>query len=460
VAEVQCPQLWGPDNLSLSSVNLTLNVHKEGEDHMSSRSAAKLLPLSLFVGVSMAAYPAHAVVTYGSTVNVSHDNADAGTRALAVNGSYVHVTWSEDATLFYSRSTDSGSTFGAASTLFTTSGQAGGYGSAAQVATSGSNVYVARSHRPKPKQSSQVFFRRSTNNGASFSAQVQVSNGTLSSNFEGMAVSGNNVYIVWSQSVPNWEVFLGRSNDGGATFFPPVNLTNTSANNSLNSARVVADGSRVHVVWTEEDPAGLKILFRSSGDSGANFGSSMQLSTSGTASFFPEIAADTLNVYVVFRAGDVYVNQSVDGGLSFGTPVDLSGPAVINGLLGVAATGLDVHVIWNEDQGGADNVKYTHSNNAGLSYSTPVNVSNSTVDVSGAVAVNGSNVYINWCDQLEVYSVHSGDGGNTLDTAINVSSSAGGSSAATPVATAAGVHQIWIDYTPGNGDVFYSKGTL
>jgi hypothetical protein len=59
------------------------------------------------------------------------------------------------------------------------------------------------------------------------------------------ATSGNNVYVTWwSNKSGDWEVFFKASADGGKTFGPKINLSNSKGVVS-NNAEIAASGNNV-----------------------------------------------------------------------------------------------------------------------------------------------------------------------------------------------------------------------
>jgi hypothetical protein len=324
------------------------------------------------------------------------------------------------------------------------------------------NVYAVWSARSSPKKPSQIFFRRSSDGGATFSPQGQLSDTTTGATFEAVAVSGSNVYIVWRESVgvPS-NVFFARSVDGGMTFFPPVNLSNSAGD--AEDADVAADGTDVHVVWTERSTSGnAEILYRRSDDQGATFTASpTNISNTASASVLPAIAVVGSSVYVTYKdnPGIMFSCSLAYGGFSF--PISLSG-AGVGGPSQVVGTGSDVHVIWHHNPGGNLNVFYARSNDGCLNFSPATNVSNSVVDyLSGALSASGPDVYITWSEVStgEIYMRHSINNGGAFGTATNVSVTPGASSGAITVAAPGELHLSWVDNTPGNAEVFYRHGT-
>jgi hypothetical protein len=135
---------------------------------------------------------------------------------------------------------------------------------------------------------SQILFKRNT---ISFDPSIIVShNGSF--DVPSVAASGNNAYVVWKESSLNvTNIWYRRSTDGGASFGGIVNLTN----GSLFEPAIAASGNNVYVVWhdntTQAGVAQFDILYRRSTNGGANFGSTVNLSNTPQASTIPAIVA-------------------------------------------------------------------------------------------------------------------------------------------------------------------------
>jgi hypothetical protein len=94
-----------------------------------------------------------------------------------------------------------------------------------------------------------------------------------------IATSGdNNVYITWwTNKSGDWEVFFKASTDGGKTFGPKINLSNSKGVVSEN-AQIAATGSNVYVTWWERNQTMNEPVMRASNDNGRTFGEIMMLS--------------------------------------------------------------------------------------------------------------------------------------------------------------------------------------
>jgi hypothetical protein len=152
---------------------------------------------------------------------------------------------------------------------------------------------------------------------------------------------------------------------------------------SGNRPNIAADGSNVYVVWD----AGSDVPLRRSMDGGNNFSPAVSLALSpgiGGAGE-PDVAVSGSNVYVVWvdsnapGGSDVIFRRSTDGGATFSAPIDLSNTPQDGSeeLPRIAVNGSVIHVVWQIGSGAGTEVLYTKSNDSGLTFSTPVNLSNS-----------------------------------------------------------------------------------
>ena len=90
-----------------------------------------------------------------------------------------------------------------------------------------------------------------------------------------VAISGSNVYVAWytneSTVNSNFEVGFRASSDGGITFGPIINLSNTDNFDSINS-NIAAENEYVIVSWWERNQTSMLPVARVSTDDGRTFG--------------------------------------------------------------------------------------------------------------------------------------------------------------------------------------------
>ncbi|HEY7734481.1 MAG TPA: hypothetical protein VIB07_06780 [Nitrososphaera sp.] len=94
------------------------------------------------------------------------------------------------------------------------------------IATSGNKIYGLVSIHPG--EPGEIFFRQSTNNGATWKSPVNLSNNATPSAVPEIANSGSNLYVGWVNGPGSTEVLSRRSADSGATWKPTVNLSSNS----------------------------------------------------------------------------------------------------------------------------------------------------------------------------------------------------------------------------------------
>ena len=103
-----------------------------------------------------------------------------------------------------------------------------------------------------------------------------------------IAISGNNVHVVWDDDTPgNQDIFYRRSINGGGTF--PNIIKNLSSNAGFSSdPAIVVSGSNIYVVWEDETPGYDDILYRTSANGGTTFPAVLtNLRTNTGDSIFP-----------------------------------------------------------------------------------------------------------------------------------------------------------------------------
>lgn len=111
---------------------------------------------------------------------------------------------------------------------------------------------------------------------------------TTSSSEEIAAASGSNRFVVWQDGTPgNSDIFFRRSTDNGATWKPIVNMSNNSGDS--RNPQVAVLSSNVYVVWNDNTPGNHDILLKRSTDSGATWKAIKNLSTNAGVSISPRI---------------------------------------------------------------------------------------------------------------------------------------------------------------------------
>ena len=342
-------------------------------------------------------------------------------------------------------------------------------GSSPQVAVEkNGNINVVWFEVPSGGTVPDVFFSRSTDAGTTFSTPLDISPSVPASIREWPELvldSSGNINVVWTNEFQAQQggpfvvdVYYTRSSDGGASFSPPLNLSQDGSGAPAEAAPLAVDSSgNVFVVWekdimgTAANPSGsAEVRFSSSAD-GVHFSAPLTISNNNFGEV-PLMALDSSgSVNVVYRGtiastnnSDVFFTRSNDQGVTFSTPVDISNAATGEGI--PASIAMDgnggIYVMWDSGCGSCGTgMLLTVSKNAGSSFSASVNVpgvageaQQMAVDLAGNIGVfeyqskyvsgdplDGTAVY-----QYTGFFMRSTDGGATFSAPVQIGTSYNG----------------------------------
>lgn len=144
-------------------------------------------------------------------------------------------------------------------------------------------------------------------------------------------VQGNNTYVIWvSGDEDNTDVFFKVSHDNGASFSKPINLSDNPASLSYHPKLVTA-GNHVYIVWEDDDgnSGNTDIFFVESSDGGITFSGKKNISSDPAASGHPNLVVSGNNVYVAWAGEsqddtDISLAIGTNNGTSFGQPTNIS----------------------------------------------------------------------------------------------------------------------------------------
>jgi hypothetical protein len=318
----------------------------------------------------------------------------------------------------------------------------------------------------------EIFMRRSADGGATFTSPVNLSNSAGLSYQPSVAISGNTILVAWQDDTPeNTEIFMRRSADGGATFTPPVNLSDNAEFSGYPSVAISGNNAVVtwqdYTPWQEGTRWNFEIFLRRSMDGGATFETTVNLSNNLGRSAVPSAAISGEDVVVVWYDDlpgnyDIFLCRSVDGGATFETAANLSDNAGSSAMPSVVISEKDVVVVWYDDTQGNYDIFLGRSPNGGANFIPPVHLSNNAGDSFGpSVAISGEDVVVAWYDDTlgseEIFFRRSMNRGATFETAINLSNDLGGSAAPSVALSGEDALVVWQDGTPGSFDLFLAR---
>lgn len=307
-----------------------------------------------------------------------------------------------------------------------------------------------------------------------------------------VATDGTNVYVAYvdtDSTNADTDVFFTRSTDGGANFDTPYiidtvntdeadtnkydeNVVSTAANNK--SVQIATSGNNVYVVWEENDPdaADTDIYIAvntSNGASGSWTISELSDSLADSASSEPKLSVSGANVYVVWRDDisaetNIYLSRSIDSGANFIAPQKVS-TTTDSDLPEVVSTGNSVYILWI-DSTGDDSILFrgSHDKGATLASIEDLDLDSTNAKSAIALAVSGSTVHAIWVEATDNDLFYrgitdNGDGTFTLVPSSSLVTVRDGSSAlveSTITATGTSVHVVWRE-AAGDLEIFHSR---
>src|SRR5216684_700174 len=256
-------------------------------------------------------------------------------------------------------------------------------------------------------------------------------------------------------------------------FSAPKNVSN-NVDYSLTPQMAVDTSGNINAVWEDDTANNSNILFSRSMDGGVTFSTPTNVSKSSGFSFSPRIAVDTnggVNVVWVDNTPGhqtIFFSRSTDGGVTFSTPVNISNDPSdsANPQIAVDATG-NISVVWENDTINLG-VFYAHSTDGGVSFSSPPPLTTNTSGSFGpqlAVDANG-NICVVWEDDFStrahVSFSRSADKGATFSTPqLNLSKNSTGNSTAPMIALDGGgnINVVWVDNSPGYFAIFFTRSS-
>jgi hypothetical protein len=294
--------------------------------------------------------------------------------------------------------------------------------------------------------SKDVFFRRFSADGKPVGARVNVSRTPkVFSWLPRIAIDPKGrILVLWQEIIfsgggkHGGDILFARSEDGGATFSAPLNLSNSPAgdgkgrvskehwdNGSLDLA-VGGDGT-IYAAWTEFEGA---LWFSRSTDGGKTFSKVLRIADAKPTRA-PALAVSKDAVYLAWTVGDDYkadlrVARSADRGASFGKPVMVDRGVAYSDAPKLAVDPRDaLHLVWMESEhglpGNRHQVRYSRSTDDGATFERSRDISGNGAGFP-ALSIDGrGNLYVLW----ERFADHpqfarglalavSGDGGRTF----------------------------------------------
>gem|GEM_PF-3924694 len=346
----------------------------------------------------------------GTVKIISNTAKDSISPTIAVEGKNIFVSWIEhsrsgSSEMFFSKSTDSGETFGEQKRVIAQQGSP----IDPTIITDGTDLYITWTYRYPNSYSgtwsddnSEIHISKSTDGGETFGTPLKINDVNSFSSVSEIAVGEKNVFVTWfnHQKSPN-DVFFSKSTDGGETFTPPRNISDSDG--SPNMPSIATNGTDIFLVWSDEHEETTGIFFSKSTDGGETFGEPSAISSEMDYSDGPVVATDGANIYVVWtyhQAGkndDILFSKSTDGGTTFTPPQNISNDSGNSVSPSIVTNGTDVFVAWTDSHVNSSYILLAKSTDGGETFGEPQNISdNAGFASSQSLAIDGNNIFTVW----------------------------------------------------------------
>jgi hypothetical protein len=198
-------------------------------------------------------------VTWSASKRLTKNTGDSEDPAIAAAGSNIYVVWSDDtpgnSEIYFKRSNDGGATWAANRRVTNNAGRS----ELPAIGVDGSNIAVAWMDDTPGNR--EIYFKQSIDGGVVWAASKRLTNNTGESYGPAIAVDGSNIYVSWDDDTPgNSEIYFKRSVNRGANWTATRRLTNNTGS-SYNSTLAV-NGPSIYVTWEDDTPGNSEIYFK------------------------------------------------------------------------------------------------------------------------------------------------------------------------------------------------------
>lgn len=289
---------WFP-SLAVFDSSITASVHIVWQDTRDSNNAEIYYKRSTDGGIS-----------WGTDVRLTNNNSSSQNPSIAMSGSgsqaLVHVIWYDfrdgNYEIYYKRSTNAGINW--EPDLRLTNNIAPSLFPAIRV--SGSTLHVV--WHDVRDGNYEIYYKRSSDGGSSWGADTRLTNNSTASLFPSLTIPGSGspapVHIVWYDNRDgNDEIYYKRSLDGGISWENDIRLTNNAA--SSGNPTILTSGfgtaAPLHIVWQDFRNGNYEIYYKRSLDGGTSWETDTRLTNITGLSIMPSIAISGQVVNVVWN---------------------------------------------------------------------------------------------------------------------------------------------------------------
>lgn len=317
----------------------------------------------------------------------------------------------------------------------------------------------------------EIYYKRSTDNGLSWSTDFRLTEDTARSWTPSLAVVESAVHLVWfdTRDGTNGEVYYQRSTDAGLTWLPALRISFDTAKSEVPC--VAATGDTVHVVWRDNRDARFswEIYYRRSTDAGQTWSDETRLTTAAGIKWNPSVTAAGAFVHLVWadnRDGnwEIYYKRSTDAGVSWQADVRLTESVFAQQWPCVVASESLVVVAWTDGEDVDGELCCRSSTDGGATWLAQTRITRGAAQPgmwAPALGISGRYVHAVWPDgrdgNFEVYYSRSADQGVNWEPEQRLTEDPAVSNYPCVGAGGSAVHVVWSDYRDGELPEIYYK---
>jgi hypothetical protein len=253
--------------------------------------------------------------TWGPETRLTYSPSSATIPSVYVSGQNIYVTWHDNRDgndeIYFKKSTDGALTWSNDTRL------TNALMSSQQSSITGHNNFLHVTWLDSRDGNPEIYYKRSIDGGLSWEPDFRMTNDSIYCLYPSMSCSDSIVHLVWEdfRFGSRSKLFYRRSTDNGNTWSADSNIVNGS---SWSSAPVIYSlDNLVYLTWFDFRDFDQEIYFKTSGNYGQSWGTDIRLTCSTGISRFPFITASTQNVWHVlwedWRDGnlEIYYKQAI-----------------------------------------------------------------------------------------------------------------------------------------------------
>jgi hypothetical protein len=260
-----------------------------------------------------------------------------------------------------------------------------------------------------------IYFSKSIDNGATFSANIKVNDNNASASKPSMALDSNgNILIAWQdERNGNPDIYFAQSANGGITFTANTRVDDSGVSTSTQYAPAIGihQGSNsIYAAWIDEREGAKHIYFAKSINGGTSFSANIKIDDAGsiTPDNLSLTVDDNDNVNIAWKderngSPDIYFDTSNNGGASFGVDVKVNDVSSTSDFPKIAVdSDSNIYVAWQDSRNGNLDIYFSSSTDTGTTFSADLRVDNTGISTSSqqapVITTDSTNIYIAWQD--------------------------------------------------------------